>query len=147
MRIIAHRGNLAGPDPATENTPEVLRQAIALGFDVEVDVWTTPDGFALGHDHPDTPIPDAFLDEIGPFAWLHCKDLASLVALKDRFHCFFHDKDVYTLTSRGVIWGNIESPSHPQAIRVLPEKSSLPLTKDIAGVCTDYPKVYADLVA
>ena len=55
MKLIAHRGNINGPDPSKENTPEYIEQAIAQGFDVEVDVRYSPlhSKLYLGHDEPD----------------------------------------------------------------------------------------------
>ena len=37
MKIIAHRGNINGSNPLTENQPETIDKAIELGFDVEVE--------------------------------------------------------------------------------------------------------------
>lgn len=37
--VIAHRGNISGPDPEQENKPEYLQAALDKGYDVEVDVW------------------------------------------------------------------------------------------------------------
>jgi hypothetical protein len=39
MKIIAHRGNLYGPDPETENTIEQAERCFAICFDVELDIW------------------------------------------------------------------------------------------------------------
>ena len=39
MRFIAHRGNVYGANKEKENRPEYIKQALALGFDVEIDVW------------------------------------------------------------------------------------------------------------
>ena len=53
MKLIAHRGNVNGPDPLTENTPEKIESAIAAGYDVEIDIWYDEEGkLWLGHDEP-----------------------------------------------------------------------------------------------
>ena len=52
MRLIAHRGNITGPDPSRENHPDYIRQAIDLGYNVEIDVWRIGGKFILGHDEP-----------------------------------------------------------------------------------------------
>lgn len=142
MRIIAHRGNLYGPDKDKENRIETIQEAIRRGFDVEIDVWYLQDTFYLGHDFPETVVSLEFLQDNADRLWIHCKHLASLIVLKDTFNCFYHDKDIYTLTSKGYIWGNINSPCHPLAIQVMPEKSG---TFSLAcyGICTDYPFRYA----
>lgn len=142
MRIIAHRGNLFGPNRETENKPETIRDAIRQGFECEIDVWLIHGHYFLGHDFPEIQISFEFLEFFSEHLWIHCKHLDALVALKDKFNCFYHDKDIYTLTSRGYIWGNINSPCHPKAIQVMPEKSGTFSTQCL-GICTDYPLRYA----
>ena len=39
MRFIAHRGNVYGANKEKENKPDYIKQALALGFDVEIDAW------------------------------------------------------------------------------------------------------------
>ena len=41
MDILAHRGNVAGPDHATENGPSAFRAALARGWGLEIDVRHT----------------------------------------------------------------------------------------------------------
>ncbi len=36
--IISHRGNLDGPIPERENSPDYIDQAIKWGFVVEIDI-------------------------------------------------------------------------------------------------------------
>ncbi len=145
MRIIAHRGNVYGPDPSTENKPATIRKAISLGFDCEIDVWYINGQYFLGHDYPETPVTIDFLIFYSDHLWIHCKHIDSLVRLKDDFNCFYHDKDIYTLTSRGYIWGNINSPCHPLAIQVMPERSGT-LSTNCYGICTDYPYRYSQVI-
>ena len=45
MEIIAHRGNLNGPQPENENNPEYINSALELGFSAEIDVWWHNDSF------------------------------------------------------------------------------------------------------
>ena len=51
MILISHRGNIMGPNPEQENHPDYIREALNIGYDVEIDVWYT-DKFMLGHDKP-----------------------------------------------------------------------------------------------
>lgn len=145
MKIIAHRGNCNGPNRDTENKPDTIISAIQLGFDCEIDVWYIQGKYFLGHDYPETEIPLSFLQTWVHRLWIHCKHLDSLVSLKDNFNCFYHDKDIYTLTSRGYIWGNINSPYHPLAIQVMPEKSGV-FSTECYGICTDFPFRYSRFV-
>lgn len=64
MRIISHRGNLHGRDPARENTPQYVEEAVAAGMHVAVDVRvdTASGGFWLvGGDGTLHPVPTEFL--------------------------------------------------------------------------------------
>jgi hypothetical protein len=135
MIIIAHRGNLYGPNPTTENREETIVTALSEGFDCEIDVWKVDGLIWLGHDGPEHETSLDFLTQHGSKLWVHCKNLDALIALKDQFNCFFHDKDTYTLTSKGFIWGNIGSPTTDTVICVMP-----PGDHGVClGVCTDYP--------
>lgn len=145
MRIIAHRGNCNGPNRGTENKPETIMSAIQMGFDCEIDVWKLNERFYLGHDYPETEITQEFFAQYRDRLWIHCKHLESLLALKDDYNCFFHDRDLYTITSKGYIWGNINSPCHSNVIQVMPEKSET-FSLNCLGICTDYPLRYARLL-
>ena len=61
MILIAHRGNISGPNPEMENRPEYVKKAIDLGYNVEVDVWYENNQLFLGHDGPQYKIKDDFL--------------------------------------------------------------------------------------
>jgi hypothetical protein len=136
MLIISHRGNLNGPNTSLENREETIITAIAEGFDCEIDIWKIGNTLYLGHDSPDRETSLAFLTTYCSSLWVHCKNLDALLALKDTFNCFFHDKDVYTLTSKGVVWGNINSPTTENVICVMP-----PGDPGVClGVCTDFPR-------
>lgn len=140
--IIAHRGNIDGPDPITENREDTIIKAIELGFDCEIDVWKVNGQLWLGHDGPEHETTIEFLAVNRSKLWIHCKNLDALIALKDEYNCFFHDKDTYTLTSKGYIWGNINSPMTSQTIQVMPEKAN-EISNVYLGVCTDFPLRYA----
>lgn len=61
MKILAHRGNVAGPDPASENSLARVGEALALGYGLETDVRYAPQrGFYLSHD-PAPPSADSLL--------------------------------------------------------------------------------------
>ena len=38
MLLIAHRGNINGPDKAKENHPDYINKAIEAGYNVEIDI-------------------------------------------------------------------------------------------------------------
>ena len=75
MILISHRGNLLGPVPEEENTPNYIDKAISEGFDVEIDVWFKDKTWYLGHDYPTYKIEINWLLEREPKLWIHCKNL------------------------------------------------------------------------
>jgi glycerophosphoryl diester phosphodiesterase len=141
MLIISHRGNIRGSSPNTENTTYAIEQAIGMGFDCEIDVWYQEDSFWLGHDKAENKVSVDFFNKHSCHLWIHCKNIEALIQLKDRFNCFFHDKDTYTLTSKGYIWGNIGSSMTKETIQVMPERAKHEY-EECLGICTDFPIHY-----
>ena len=37
MKLISHRGNIDGPQPDRENSPNYINEAIEAGYNVEID--------------------------------------------------------------------------------------------------------------
>jgi len=147
MIIIAHRGNIDGRIPAEENKPEYIQKALDMGFDVEVDVWLTKGGWYLGHDSPSYKIDKKVL--MNPRVWCHAKNVFTLFALlKNGMHCFFHQTDDVTLTSKGFMWAFNRCKPTPKSIVLFPEDGGIDInTCDIcAGVCTDEPARMRELL-
>jgi len=150
MKIISHRCNLNGPDKSRENGIAAMHECIAMGLDVEVDVWADDKTgkVYLGHDHPARSIA---LDELAAQSgrlWLHCKNLPALRALAARdgdFNFFWHQSDDYTLTSKNHIWAYPGNACAPNSIIVMPEwnreigKLGELAEMNCHGICTDYP--------
>ena len=61
MILISHRGNILGRKKQLENNPNYIDNALKLGYDVEVDVWSIDKQFYLGHDEPQYKIERSFL--------------------------------------------------------------------------------------
>ena len=138
MKLIAHRGNIQGSNPLLENNPVYVFHALQNGFEAEIDVWFLGGRFYLGHDVPRYPIDESYLDQEG--LWCHAKNLEALEKMKSKkIHCFWHQNDDYTLTSRGYTWVYPGKPAPANSILVIlgkafPDKKPL----DIAGYCGDY---------
>ena len=140
MILIAHRGNLNGPNPEKENSPPYLNKALASGYNVEMDVWFVDGKWYLGHDEPGYEIDITFLLKEG--LWCHAKNFEALERLLNLgVHCFWHDEDEATLTSRGYIWTYPGKALTKKSICVMPEKASYE-TIECAGICTDYVVEY-----
>ena len=142
MIWISHRGNVSGKNIDRENTVSFIEEAIEQGFDVEIDVckW---DGskFYLGHDIPAESIDVKWLKS-RPL-WVHAKDHLVLHELvKKNIHCFWHDKDKYTITSKGYIWAYPGAPGGERCICVHPEQRDD--WKQFAGICGDNVKQYKE---
>ena len=136
MKIISHRGNINGPRKELENKPRYINQALELGYDVEIDVWWKDDGFWLGHDGPQFKVNRQFLQN--DKFWCHAKNIEGLYKMLDNnnIHCFFHQEDDVTLTSKGYIWTYPNKQLTDNSIAVLPKE--LDKSLNCYGVCTDF---------
>ncbi len=148
MILISHRGNIGGPHPDKENSPEYILEALSFGFDVEIDVWLERDKFYLGHDHSEFLIDKSFL--FNEKLWCHAKNLDALTALlkEPTIHCFWHQCDDVTLTSKQYIWTYPgKKIASERAIAVKPESQ---ISWDISmaeGICSDFIADYATSIS
>ena len=151
MKIFSHRGNINGPNPDRENSPEYIDEAIALGFFVEVDVREIDGKLWLGHDEAKYPVSANWLGERRTKLLIHCKNLdACQILSRSGFCLLVHTQDQFALISSGDIW--LHDLSHipnseyinPYIDCIIPliTKEQLLLKdqyKSAAGICTDYP--------
>ena len=138
MILIAHRGNINGPNPEEENEPKYIHQAIDLGFDVEIDVWYINNKWFLGHDEPQYETDIEFLSQSE--LWLHCKNFEAFQKFSEQsetpFNFFYHTHEDYILTGRHYIWTCLGNGGN-NVICAVPETNNIDTT-DFAGVCSDY---------
>ena len=138
MKVISHRGNVNGPSDS-ENHPVGIVKVLEMGLDCEVDVWRKDGAYWLGHDDPLYDVSAHFLKN--DRLWCHAKDLNALESmLSDGIHCFWHQEDDFTLTSKGYIWTYPERITCNKSVIVQKGKDKLP--EKCYGICTDYPKFY-----
>jgi hypothetical protein len=98
---IAHRGNTKGKT-LNENMPTYVLNACDKYF-VEIDVWFVSGRFYLGHDNPEYEVEDSFLSNDKFFC--HAKNEEALhEMIKKGIHCFWHEDDKMTVTSKGFVW-------------------------------------------
>lgn len=136
MIKIAHRGNTKGPNRELENNPGYVLRAIDAGYEVEIDVWYIDDHFFLGHDNPDYIIESSFL--LNKKLWCHAKNIQALEQLiKLGAHCFWHEEDDCTLTSKGFLWTYPGKELTEMSICVMPGDNNYKFT-NCYGVCSDY---------
>ncbi len=142
MIKIAHRGNFHGRDAARENTISYIEEAIAAGYDVEIDVWLIGTIWHLGHDFPGEVIDRAFMERSN--VWVHAKNLVGYVSLYNnpKIHVFWHDKDDFVYTSKGIKWAKTGIVTHDGVV-VMPENSpeisAMLVSGELEplGVCSD----------
>lgn len=125
-----------------ENDPRHVVNALAMGYNVEIDVWKVQGRTYLGHDDPEYKTDDTFLRQ--GRLWCHAKNLEALDhLLRLGVHCFWHQDDEYTVTSRGYIWAypgsRLESGL---AICVMPERSVGVGISKCVGICSDHIEEY-----
>lgn len=153
--LIAHRGNVEGPNPARENHPDHVQAALDAGFDAEVDVWWRDDAWFLGHDKPQYEVSVGFLIANRARLWCHAKNLPAMQRLRYlHMRSFFHDRDAFVWTSSGHIWAHMTSdlaPCPANCVMVMPEASLRQWSYEEAAqahaICTDYPAAYAQRLA
>lgn len=155
MKLIAHRGNINGPNKSRENSLEYIDEAINLGYDVEIDIRhdSQEKKLYLGHDESQYEVSMAWLVDRKDKLWIHCKDLSSLKLFSDNqieFNYFWHQTDDFTLTSNGYIWTYPGKPHTSNSVVVMPESSdglkfygndNLVDSKDyfpFYAICSDY---------
>jgi hypothetical protein len=138
MILISHRGNVDGRIANSENSPYYVLNALEKGFEVEIDVWFVDGKFYLGHDEPFYSIEESFLEN--EKFWCHAKNEDSLFKMLENpnIHCFWHQEDDYTLTSKGIPWVYPGKKVSKNSIWVLPEKTNYKYVKlDCLGICSD----------
>lgn len=149
MKLIAHRGNVTGPNPLKENSLDYIDVALNLGYDVEIDIryFEEEQKFYLGHDDGQYEVSMIWLVERKYKLWIHCKDLNSLKLFSDSpidFNYFWHQTDDFTLTSKEYIWTYPGKPHTYKSVIVMPECSvDMSAVKkmgvcDCYGICSDY---------
>lgn len=145
MKLIAHRGNIIGPNIDDENTIEQIDKCIENGYDVEIDLRydVLSQKFWLGHDKPKNVISFFELAKRSQYLWIHCKDIDTLDFMtRTNFNYFWHQNDDYTMTSHGHIWSYPGKTYTPSTVIVMPEECDISWdvlkATDCYAVCSDY---------
>lgn len=147
MKLIAHRGNLNGPNQDTENHPNQIEKCIDMGYDVEIDIRYDPktDALWLGHDESQYMVTWYWIAGKQSNLWIHCKNLDALYHFShgtSGFNYFWHQEDYFTLTSKRYIWTYPGQEYTPKSVIVMPEwkYEDWDMLKDMNcyGICSDY---------
>ena len=146
MILISHRGYIDGEDPLFENNPVQIKRLLKMGIEVEIDVWYIDGRYFLGHDDPKYQIQESFLKQEG--LWCHAKNKDALERmLASDIHCFWHQVDDYTITSRGYIWAYpSKETSGKNTVFLFPEKYPDIDEQKYDYVCTDYVTKYLNKI-
>lgn len=145
MILIAHRGNIHGPDSKLQNKPLQIQKALDLGYNCEIDVWYINGEFLLGHDEPKYKIYERSLENSK--LWCHAKNLDALVQMLNnkKINCFWHEEDKYTITSSGYIWCFPDVYVQNKCIQVHKGKKVDHHNYKCDGICSDYIETYKDV--
>ena len=141
--FISHRGNIDGRVINSENSPDYISFALDEGYEVEIDVWFVDDSYYLGHDEPLYLVKESFLEN--EKFWCHSKNEESFFRMlqNPNIHCFWHQNDDYTLTSKGIPWVYPGKKVFENSIWVLPEKTTYKYIKlNCLGICSDNISLY-----
>lgn len=142
MIKIAHRGNYAGRVIKRENTPDYVQEAIDAGYNVMVDAWLLDREWYLGYMFPITVVDKEFFER--PEIWVHAMNLVGYVSLYNnpKVHVFWHNKDDFAITSKGIKWANTGIITH-DGVMFKPECSHISTTAlqehtvSPLGICSD----------
>jgi len=140
MRLIAHRGNIAGRNPETENEPNHLLTLLSKGIECEIDIHFVDWKMWLGHDAPQYRFDINQFYKYNHLLWVHIKSFEcnSQFVLLDEFNYFTQDKETYSVTSFKYLWTNVGIRCVPTlSIAVLPELQSPENLHEAIGICTD----------
>ena len=141
--FISHRGNIDGRVVNSENSPDYISFALDKGYEVEIDVWFVDDSYYLGHDEPLYLVKESFLEN--EKFWCHAKNEESFFRMlqNPNIHCFWHQNDDYTLTSKGIPWVYPGKKVFENSIWVLPEKTTYKYIQlNCLGICSDNISLY-----
>lgn len=141
MIYISHRGNINGKNEVRENSPEYIIEAVEMGYDVEIDIWSVDGKLWLGHDGPQYETTLQWLNERKDKLWIHCKniealELANWFKSDTKLNYFWHQTDTVTLTSQGFIWAYPGKQPIKDSIAVLPELYNDDVS-ECYGICSD----------
>lgn len=142
MKLIAHRGNINGPNPDKENTISYINSALNSGFDVEVDVSMNNGDLYLGHDNLQEKIQLRYL--MNKRIWVHCKTPDTFIELSKHTHInsFYQEDDLICRTQLGFFWHHSDYSDHlsDKSIIVSLEYNDklLNLGHTVHGICSDY---------
>lgn len=138
MKVISHRAYLDGESNLFENNPNQIKRLLKMGVDVEIDVWCINEEYFLGHHDPRYRIEEPFLKQEG--LWCHAKNKDALERmLSSDVHCFWHQVDDYTITSRGYIWAYpSKETSGTNTVLLFPERFPNINYSKYDFICTDY---------
>lgn len=141
--LIAHRGNLTGPNPKDENRPDYIMDAINQGYMVEIDLRMFNGKPMLGHDEPQYGFNVDLLHNYKPFLWVHCKDVSALdyCRTNTKNNYFWHETDAYTITSWNYFWAYPGQEPIKDCVMVMPElhwKLEEYVKFQPYGICSDY---------
>jgi len=145
MKLIAHRGNINGPNKEKENNPDYIFTALKFGYDAEIDIWYINNKWYLGHDNPVFEIKYNFL--LDPKLWLHAKNGDAFYELlkNNTLNVFWHTNEDWILTSKKYIWTFPNKKLFKNSVCVLPENG---FDNDLSicyGICTDYIIKYQNI--
>tara|TARA_B100002019_G_C21274251_1_gene604291 strand:- start:6775 stop:7224 length:450 start_codon:yes stop_codon:yes gene_type:complete len=142
MRLIAHRGNISGPNKELENTADYIDQAL-INYDAEIDVRLINGSLFLGHDVAQYKVEKSWLLDRAENLWIHCKDYQSLSFLTNTpLKTFYHSSEICTaIRNEKNIWCHDLNICDNNSVIPLLSKNDLLLLKHLPkvhAVCSDF---------
>jgi hypothetical protein len=148
MKFISHRGNISESNPAKENNPDYIYDALK-DFHCLVDIWSLKNRLYLGTDQPTYNISTDFVKNNKLF--FNCKNRDALKYMIDKgvsndYFCL--DNEYFNFTSNGLLIVNYKMEPLDNSIMYLPENmNNFILLSKCYGICSDNIKHYYQLYA
>ncbi len=138
VKLISSRGNIDGPNPKMENNLDYIDNAIDLGYDVSVDIWSYTGKMYLGHSCDNSKIPVSCLINRSAKLWVRCRNHEAFQILSryQSLNIFWHQTDDFALTTKGYTWCYPGIGPLDRSVAFMPEFDAPNLDKFYA-VCSD----------
>lgn len=141
--LISHRGNINAILPDRENSPDYIDEAIAQGYDVEMDVRFIDGKLYLGHDGPQYEVTLQWLLDRRARLWVHTKNFEALSYLINKsLRTFYHQKENHTIINHSnLIWSHELSEADKNSIIPLLSQEDIarqPVPENVYGICSDF---------
>lgn len=147
LKLIAHRGNIDGPNSKLENKLDYIDNAIDLGYEALVDIWSYNGKMYLGNHTGSNRVPIDCLMNRSTKLWIHCGNHEAFQILfrYQSLNIFWHQTDDFALTTKGYTWCYPGIGPLDRSVAFMPEFDSPNLDK-FHALCSDEVSLFKGML-